>query len=149
MTLTYHKEQTSIVEQAKIPWEQIISDLLNMRSSTDTLQEEIGELARKAKAMYGKEAIPKIASECFIAKKAIYEYIKVVETFTKSFRDDYKRMSFSHFRVCAHQDDPELWIIRANDNNWTIENLVMEIAKTKPEKETEPKLCPKCGYTLD
>ncbi len=149
MTLIYKKNPTEIREQARTPWEQIVSDMMSLRSTTDKCQEQLGELAIRAMEYYGKEAIPKLASECYIKKKALYEYIKVCETFTKSFRDDYKRMSFSHFRVCSHQDDPELWLLKAHDFNWSVENLIMEIANSKPKKDKEPKLCPKCGYALD
>jgi hypothetical protein len=150
MTKTFILEKPpGITEQAKIPWEQIVSDLMSLRGTTDKCQEQMGEKAARAKQMYGHGAIAKLAIECYISKKALYEHVKVVETFTKSFRDEYRRMSFSHFRVCCHQKWPEEWLAAAHDNNWTVENLVMEIANSKPTEEPEPKLCPSCGYKLD
>lgn len=145
------KEPTEIREQQKIPWEQMVSDMMIYREATDRAQETMGELAIQARDTYGKEAINKLATECFIGKKALYDYIKVVETFTKSFRDDYKRMSFTHFRICAYQEDPELWLLKAHDFNWTKENLVMEIAKSREPKDKEPKYyqCPECGFQFE
>lgn len=149
MTLTYTKPTPGIEEQQKIPWEQHVSAMMMVREEDDRAQEFMGRLAILARNQYGKEAIPKLATECFIKKKALYEYIKVCETFKKSFRDEYKRMSFSHFRICAHQTGSEGWLMKAHDFNWTVENLVMEIAKSKPKKDKPDELCPKCGYNLN
>lgn len=122
----------AIVEEVKISWEELHTRWEALRESDDNTQIESGKLALYTKKYYGKDGVLKMAIETNIAKNTIAERMKVVKTFDDTARAEYSRLSYSHLRLCSRQKEPFLWAEKCMNNNWTIENLVMEL---KPGKK--------------
>jgi len=125
------------IEQQKLSWEEYVSQGLDAREAKDNSQWALGDLALGVKKDYGEDAIGKYATEISVVKSSLETYRKVAKTFQKSIRLDFSRLSFSHFQLCVYQDDPEMWLKLAHNNNWTCEQLALEIKKTKPIKEND------------
>jgi len=73
--------------------------------------------------------------------------------FSKEIRENYRKLSFSHFKTCSSLEKPEAWLEKADDNDWSVEQLSKEIKKayeglTAPDLQDRPpkvKRCPECG----
>jgi len=137
MTKTYILNPPAYVEQQKLSWEEYVSQGIIARESKDNSQWLLGDLALGVKKDYGEDSIGKYATEISVAKNSLKVYRNVASTFEKDMRIFFSRLSFTHFQLCAGQDDPEKWLKLADDNNWTCEQLAIEIKKTKPVKEND------------
>ena len=124
----------AIIEEVVISWEELNTRWLELRENDDSTQIASGKLAIYTKRHYGKDGVVKMAIECNIAKSTISERMKVVETFDDDALAEFSRLSFSHLRLCARQKEPYLWAEQCMNQNWTVENLVMELGELKPEK---------------
>ena len=52
----------------------------------------------------GEDSIGKYATEISVVKKTLVNYRTTANTFEKSSREDFSRLSFTHFQLCAGQD---------------------------------------------
>jgi len=108
---------------------------MEAREKKDNAQWELGDLACKVKKDYGKDAIGKYAIDIGIVKTTLQEYKTISSFYEKSARADFLRLSFSHFRLAEKNNTKEQaigWLQKADDNDWTCEQLAIEIKKLKP-----------------
>jgi len=104
MTKTYILNPPAYVEQQKLSWEEYVSQGIIARESKDNSQWLLGDLALGVKKDYGEDSIGKYATEISVVKKTLVNYRTTANTFEKSSREDFSRLSFTHFQLCAGQD---------------------------------------------
>ena len=70
----------------------------------------------------------------------------------KIFSDDTLRhlpVTWTHYRVCAAVDEPDLWLKRAHDGKWSCSRLIEEIKAAKLDREIELGVeCAHCHGTV-
>lgn len=132
--------QPVVIEEARISWEEYITMGMEAREKKDNAQWELGDLACRVKKNYGEDAVGKYAIEIGVVKTTLQEYKTVSNFFEKSVRTDFSRLSYSHFRLAEINNTKEEaidWLKKADDNDWTYEQLAIEIKKSKPVKKED------------
>ena len=127
--------QTAVIEEARMSWEEYISMGMEAREKKDNAQWELGDLACKVKKDYGKDAIGKYAIEIGVVKSTLKEYRIIANLYQKDERSSFSRLSFSYFNLAQRGNTKEEamdWLKKADDNDWTCEQLAIEIKKLKP-----------------
>jgi len=146
-------QPTAIVSQrqlADLDFEGLVSVGIEAREMYDKSRWIFGECARVIKTKYGEAFVEKFASTIGIGKESIDRYRIVCERIPTPVRKKYQKLSWSHFRAVASQKNPEKWLKKADDDNWSVERLQVEIKKEKLGDETliiRPKLvrCDHCA----
>ena len=139
----------AIVQEELETWEEYETIMINARENKDNAEERMGIVAIAAIKKFGRRGtVKKLAIAAGIKKSTLYGYMKVIKTFDASTRAEFARVPFSVKRLCSEQTkDPERppiwWLKKADDNNWTWENLKMEIKKLQPEKPFDTESCKK------
>jgi len=134
-------------------WEEYISDGLIAREEKDSSAWSLGDLAQGITTDYGEDSLGKYAYAISIEKKTLMNYRTVSGRFNKKIREEYKKLSFSHFSSLTGVVKPEAWLEKADTEEWSVEKLRKEIRKeypniTNPKLDDEPPEvyhCPECG----
>lgn len=144
-----------IVEEKKVEktWEEYLVEGLNARESGDMSAWILGDLSTGIQKDYGEDSIGKYAVGIGVAKKTLMNYRTVASSFPTDTRNKYRKLSFSHFKAVAGLEKPEAWLEQADDNDWPVEKLSIEVRKAyeglNPPgiEDTPPKVfrCPECG----
>lgn len=127
--------QPAVIEEVIISWEEYITMGMEAREKKDNAQWELGDLACKVKKDYGKDAIGKYAIDIGVIKSTLKEYRIIADLYQKDERSSFLRLSFSHFNLAQRGNSKEEamdWLKKADDNDWTCEQLAIEIKKLKP-----------------
>jgi hypothetical protein len=144
-----------IVEQVKqkLSWEEAIVSGQEARLSEDSGRWTLGDLAGEVEKTYGEDSVGKYAYAVGVAKKTLMGYRSVAKRFIPEIRERYKKLSFSHFKTIASLEKPEAWLEKADDNDWSVEKLSIEVSKAyeglkEPKLEDKPPKvyrCPECN----
>lgn len=140
--------------RARRSWEELISDGMESRATKDESQWKLGDLALEVETSYGDDALGKFSREVGVRKKTMYEYRRVAKAFPQSARR-LAKLSFTHYQIAADTEQPEAWLERADDNDWSCEQLQREIKTQSPKgsvQETKPAVhvCDVCtGWIVD
>lgn len=140
-------------EEHQRSWEEFVSRGLEAREALDNHQWLLGDLAIEVIKDYGKDTIGKYAYAIGVMKKTLQGYRTVSNRFPKEIRRKYRKLSFSHFRNVTSLEQPEAWLIQADDNDWSVEKLGVEIKSAYGDISDEgvpdppPKVfrCPECN----
>ena len=128
-------------------WETFVGMGMEARSLKDISQWVLGKLALGISKKYGQDKLGEYAKEIGVDKKSLSIYRWVVRKFGyKSFLT-VNFLPFQAFKVAAGTENPEQWIDRAQEENWSASRLTLEIIKDKgiviEEKPTMSR-CPYC-----
>lgn len=135
-----------IQSEKKIEWEEAVSIGIQLREVKDNVHWELGDLARKVEKHYGEDCLGKFANGIGIPKDSLREYRRVARKIKKTARCPF--LSYRHHQRAANTDHPERWLKKAEKNDWTSEQMGVEIKKSSnPKYEPQPKLkkCEECG----
>lgn len=124
-------------------WESLISQGLEAREQKDNSQWKLGELANKVQVNYGQDSVGVFASSIGVNKRSLLRYRDVYRGFSNLKRNPV--LSFSHHLKALGSDNPQEWLDKASDGNWSVEKLGLEMSGNKPKVER----CPKCGGRMD
>lgn len=108
-------------------WESIVSSASVARESKDNSQWVLGDLAVKARQLFGKSAIEELAIEINVNKSTLRRYENVSRNWPPSDRFDF--LSHRHHQVLASKENRITWAIRAHDEQWSVERLQVELKK--------------------
>ena len=121
----------------KRSWEEYVSVGIEAREQKDNSQWELGDLACGIEKDYGNDTIGKFANEIGVNKSTLKNYVQISKSFRKVPRGTFSILSYSHFREIAPLEDKEYWLEQASDNDWSVEQLRIEI-KNHKEQTTTP-----------
>lgn len=136
-----------------LDWESLVSLGMEARVLKDFSQWMLGKLAGAVEIKYGTDSLGKFATEIGVRKSSLLVYRWVVKQLEKFI--EYKdlpesHLSFSSYQIAAGTENPKEWIDKANDNNWSVEQLHLEIKMDKdPNYQPKPKkiiICPRCKF---
>lgn len=122
----------NIVDQVKastkkneLTLEDLISLGLELRQKRDGINWGLGDIAVEIiDKMGGKKILPQFASQVGVPAKTLKRYANVARSFPdEKLRQEYGILSFSHFKLLAARDDRHEWLVRAVDENLTVERL--------------------------
>jgi len=119
-----------VIEQPS--FDEFIQQGLDLREKADNLQWEFGDLAVEFNRLMGKKFLPDLARGIGIKIATLRRYKDVSLVFPLALRAAYPMLSWSHFREVAANEDRNLLLLRANDENWSVEKLGV---MAKPNKE--------------
>lgn len=105
--------------------EDLISLAVELRRKRDGINWGLGDIAVEIiDNMGGKKLLPQFASQINIPAKTLKRYANVSRAFPdQKLRDEYNILSFSHFKLLAARDDRYEWLMRAANENITVERL--------------------------
>lgn len=110
-----------VAEQAS--FDEFIQKGLDLREKADNLQWEFGDLAVEFTRLMGKKFLPDLARGIGIKIATLRRYKDVSVVFPLQIRAAYPMLSWSHFREVAANENRNLLLLRANDENWSVEKL--------------------------
>lgn len=132
-------------------WEQFVSTGLVAREYKDFSQWILGRLALGVTTKYGENVLGKFAFEVGLNLKTMQRYRWVVKHFPDVKADEPKRLPFYAYESLVTLDNPQEWLDRAADEDWSPYTLVEKVREYKNVQEgtiVQPKhTCPKCGHT--
>lgn len=139
-----------------LSWEETVSLGIEARTMKDFSQWLLGRLAMAVEKEYGTDAVGRFAREIGVRKSSLLVYRWVVKQFEK-FRNPKHlpdtHLPFTAYQVAAGTENPQAWIEKAADNDWSVEQLAVEIKKEKnPNYEPKKKktvVCPRCKYEFE
>lgn len=138
--------------EEKMSWEEYLTLGMEARADKDNCQWKLGDLALLVAKDYGKDSIGKYSYAIGVERKTLMNYRTIASRFTRQTREQYRKLSFSHFSALSALEKPEAWLEKADNNDWNVETLrksvkdaykgIIEVKLTnKPPKVYE---CPKC-----
>ena len=139
----------------KKSWEEYVTLLQGTRESKDDSQWLAGDLALGVAKDYGEDSLGKIAYAGGYEKKTLMNYRTISKRFPVHIREKYKKLSWSHFSSVSAEKitQPEAWLEKADDEDWSVENLRKQVNEAYPSVGS-PKLdddppetirCNECG----
>lgn len=105
---------------------------MDLREKADNLQWEFGDLALEFTRLMGSKFLPDLARGIGVKISTLRRYRAVSEVFPLQIRQAFPMLSWSHFREVAANEDRNLLLTRAHDENWSVEKLG---TMSKPKKE--------------
>lgn len=130
--------------------EELVSMAVQARETYDNARWALGDIACVVYKKFGTDGLLKFAREIGVKKDTISRYKEVSERFNHETRNEYPMLSWSHFRNAAPQLAATDWLREAHDNNWSAEQMHVEIQKVKEDLEVvvvKPKL-KRCAHCL-
>lgn len=113
-------------------FDEFIQKGMELREKADNLQWEFGDLALEFTRLMGSKFLPDLARGIGIKIATLRRYRDVSAVFPLQIRMAYPMLSWSHFREVAATEDRNLLLLRANDENWSVEKLG---TMAKPKKD--------------
>lgn len=108
-------------------WEALISQAMEAREAKDNAQWIIGDIAAEVEKTYGSGALVAFAQEISVNKNTFRRYKLVSQAFPPEERIDL--LSHRHHMMLAAREDRHKWLQLAADNNWSTDNLQVELGK--------------------
>lgn len=108
-------------------WESLVSSAMEAREAKDNAQWIIGDIAAEVEKMYGSGALVAFAQEISVNKNTFRRYKLVSQAFPEDKRIDF--LSHRHHMMLAAREDRFQWLQLAADNNWSTDNLKVELGK--------------------
>lgn len=127
-------EQTGLYEMADLQvlgFEELRGLAEQLREAEDSSRWQLGDIAEVVNVKFGSIAVSQLATEINKDRDTLQRYRAVAKAFDKEVREKYKKLSWSHFKVASPQDNPEMWLELAHDNNWSVEELRVRIKQNK------------------
>lgn len=114
-------------------WEKFITYGMEAREQEDKSRWVLGDLAVKVREFWGREMVIEYAKAIYVDKAKLLRYMDVSKAIAPGLREEFKLLSWSHFRVAAGQKDPRKWLQMAHDKNWIVELMAIEVKKARGE----------------
>lgn len=142
-----NQQPPAIIEQQKqlSTWEDYVAMGIDARSHRDSVQFVLGDLANAVcEHKWGgdtkrEHTIKQYAKDIGLNVKTLQEYARIARMFDKPNRIDL--LSFRHHQLVSKLENPTEMLTKAADNNWTCEQLMLELKTIKdgqkPKTEDE------------
>jgi hypothetical protein len=124
-------EQVESVKQQG-SWEELVSQGLELRASTDQSQWNLGDLALQIEKSYGVDSLSKFAIEININKNSLQQYRRVSKAYPSETRSPI--LSHRHHLILAGRDDRFEMLKKCELENITTSQLEM-MQSRNPQKE--------------
>ena len=132
-------------------WDEAVTVGQQLRKLKELSQWAIGDLANRVSREYGTNSIGKFSYAIGLEKKTVWEYMRVSRKYQQSIRIDF--LSFRHHQIALRSDEPKTWLKRANDKNWSSNQLYKAIKEQITELPNHPhshsweyyRKCENCG----
>ena len=140
--------------QEATSWEDLISAWIACHETEAQINWFRADIANKVETGYGSNGLQKFAQEVGASYYTLASYRRVARAFPDSERNN--RVSFSHYLVSSMVDkfnqtaqdfdskERYDWIVKAEDNNWSVNRLRNEITNYRKKFEqnmTDGKIC--------
>lgn len=135
-------------QMLEMDYEQCLSVGMQAREMHDVSRWVFGDLAFLVKAQWGEDALLAFAKDTGLEKTTLLRYREVARKITPELREQFRHLSWSHFKIAAGQDNPKEILEFADERGLTVESMAMESRRRKGnEKPAKPKLyqCADCG----
>lgn len=147
--MTMKETELQVAVEQSQDWESIVSTGMEAKESIDSSRFVLGDLASKVETIWGKDMINEYAKAIGIEKRSLQRYRDVSRKIPSELREEFRHMSWSHFRLASGQIDPRKWIEKASDEQWSVELLSIRIKEAHGESVPPiPKVkmveCPYC-----
>lgn len=121
--------------QPELPldWEGLVNEGIEARKMGDQANWRLGDLASQVQTTYGNGDMPKYAARVRLAYKTLLDYERVAQAYGFSLRNE--NLSWWHHREVAPLPNRLEWLRRAEENNWTVEQLRDASRTRKPAPE--------------
>lgn len=137
-------------------WEQFTSMGMQCRAVKDISQWALGRLALGVETKFGESSLKEYAKEIGVNHNSLNTYRWVAKKYP-SWAPEQNHLPHYCYQIAAGTDEPEEWINKAADNDWTSTQLQIEIKKAKDpsfelSKPSRPKKgveCPSCGFHFE
>jgi len=135
-------------------WEQFVSMGQQCRSVRDMSQWALGKLSLGIERKWGEGSLKTYAKDIGVKPSTLNVYRWVTKQFDK-WDQPANHLPYYAFQLAAGTEEPEEWIQKAADNDWSTEKLQMEIRLHKdpsfklPEKDKKQVRCPACGHHFE
>ena len=132
-------------------FDEFIQRGLDLREKADNLQWEFGDLALEFTRLMGKKFLPDLARGIGIKISTLRRYRDVSAIFPLKVRQAFPMLSWSHFREVAASEDRHVLLTKAENENWSVDQLSRE-AKPKQEEnllDQDKQVPPKPEFAFD
>jgi hypothetical protein len=135
----------------QLDYEALLSLGMTAREAYDEARWIIGDIAAVIHQKFGYPGLEDFATKVGIPKSSIDRYREVARKIPVEMREEYKKLSWTHFRAVAAQPNAKEWLEKADQNDWGSEQLQVEIKKITTgikDLTLRPRLlrCEFCGY---
>jgi len=124
------------MEQEQInDYETFVEKYKQLIKNEDDCRWEKGDLALDVEVKYGQKSLQKFAEDV----KEEYNTLRIYRKVSGIFRNDKRlsNMTWTHHFIAGFTDNPEEWLKKAKENNWSTRQLKRAIKKEKtPISET-------------
>lgn len=120
-------EEVRVVDTVQQRWEALVSSALEAREARDNAQWILGDIAIEVERNYGSSALTAFAQEIHVNKNTFRRYKLVSKAFPPEKRIDL--LSHRHHLILSAREDRDQWLKLAADNNWSTDNLMVELGK--------------------
>lgn len=130
-------------------WEQYISAGMVAREFKDVSQWVLGKLALGIEKDYGADSLGKFATAIGVNYKTLQRYRWVVRHFPEIKVSEPKPLPFYVYEAVANTSDPQAWIDRVIENNWSPPKVVENVRAARQGvtvEELKKIACPACGH---
>ena len=120
------------VKQNQLTLEDLITMGIELRAKRDNVNWALGDLAVEVTNTMGIKMMRQVAVGIGIKINTFRRYADVSRAYPdQKLRDEFAQLSWSHFRLLSGRDDRHLWLVRAIDEQMTIERLKVLISPDK------------------
>lgn len=115
--------------------EEFISMGMDLREKKDNISWDLGDLANDVTRELGPRFLSDFSKGIGIPIGSMRRYRDIARAYPKQVREEYKVLSWTHFRMLAAREDRDLWLRRAADESWSTEKLAEMIRDRQPTEQ--------------
>lgn len=121
-------------------WETLVSAGQTIAEAHDRNRWTLGDLGNKVTRRYGTNALGSYAFQINVRQSTMYEYAACSSFYLFDDRTAFPPLSWSHYRAAMKVKDKDretamLWLAKAADEGWTVEELAEAINPKGPRPE--------------
>lgn len=109
------------IEEATL--EDLITRGLELREKKDNISWELGDLAIMVTDQFGPKYLSEFSKKIGIEIGTIRRYRDVAKAYTIEEREEFKMLSWTHFRMVAAKENRIELLTKAVDNEWSAEKM--------------------------
>lgn len=110
-------------------WEELLSQAIEQRQIKDHAQHLLGKIAFLAKNRFGNDGLKQLAASCGISKRSLSRYATVYQFYSKMPFYSVTMVPFAILEVCMRVENAYELVLKAFDNNWSVEKTRLEVHK--------------------
>lgn len=129
------------LDQIGDEWESLVSAGLQIAEAHDRNRWTLGDLGNKVARRYGEDSLGSYADAVNIRPTTMYDYTACSRAFSVEDRAAFPPLTWSHYRAALKAGDQAmLWLARAADEGWRVDELTEALRVAKGENPRPRKL---------